>query len=123
MLKLLLDEHISPQVAAGLSRRESKLLVFALNQWQTGRFVGVPDAELLTAAATERLTLVTNDRRTIPPLLKRWAEEERDHGGVVFVDDSTIPSSEIGRLVKSLHALWNEAAQWDWVNRTCLLRR
>ena len=33
------------------------------------------------------LTLVTYDRRTIPPLLKTWAEEERTHGGVVFVDE------------------------------------
>src|ERR1035437_10509312 len=36
--------------------------------------------------AHELITIVTCDRRTIPSLLKTWAEEERTHGGVVFVD-------------------------------------
>jgi hypothetical protein len=118
MLKLLLDEHVSPRVAEGLSRRERSLLVCSLSEWQGGRFVGVSDEELLKAATVERLTLVTYDRRTIPRLLKRWGEEEREHSGVVFVDDSTIPASDIGGLVRSLHTLWEEAAQWDWSTRT-----
>jgi len=123
MLKLLLDEHISRRVAEGLRRSERKLLVFSLDEFQSGHFLGGPDEELLKAAAVEELTLVTYDRRTIPPLLKRWAEEGRQHAGVVFIDNATIPGSDIGRLVRSLQALWIESGQWDWSNRTCLLRR
>ena len=57
---------------------------------------------LLKAAAVERLTLVTYDRRTITPLLKVWGEAGLEHGGVVFVDNHTIASSDIGGLVKAL---------------------
>jgi hypothetical protein len=49
-------------------------------------------------AAEQDLTLVTYDRRTIPPWLKAWAEEGRRHGGVVFVDEKTIPPADIGGL-------------------------
>jgi hypothetical protein len=123
MLRLLLDEHISPEVANGLRRRAKRLSILSLNEWQQGRFLGVPDDVLLMAAAVEQLTLVTYDRRTIPPLLKRWAEEGREHAGVVFVDNRTISSSDIGGLVKALELLWAQGAEWDWVDRTVIVRR
>ena len=123
MLKLLLDEHVSPEVANGLRLRAKGLFVCALGEWQEGRFLGLPDDVLLKAAAAEHLTLVTYDRRTIPPLLKVWAEEGREHGGVILVDNRTIPASDIGGLVKALRAVWHQGAKWDWTNRTMMLRR
>src|SRR5262249_43305978 len=123
MLRLLLDEHISPEVANGLRRHAKGLFVCPLGQWHEGRFLGMPDDVLLTAAAREELTLVTYDRRTIPPLLKIWAEEGRDHGGIVFVDNLTISSSDVGSLVKALQSLWRQSATWDWGNRVLILHR
>jgi hypothetical protein len=123
MLKLLLDEHISPGVANGLRRHAKGLFVCPLNEWEGGRLLGLPDEVLLKSAALQGFTLVTYDRRTIPPLLKVWAEEGRDHGGVVFVDNRTIPSSDVGGLVKALQSLWKQAAKWDWTNRTVIMRR
>jgi hypothetical protein len=123
MLKLLLDEHISPYVATGLRRHVKGLFVFPLGEWNDGRFLGVSDDVVLKAAFHEGLTLVTYDRRTIPPLLKTWAEEGRNHGGVVFVDNRTISSADIGGLVKALRALWDEGRNWDWSNRIVMLRR
>lgn len=35
MLKLLLDEHISPDIAAGLVRRNPKLLVRQMTEWES----------------------------------------------------------------------------------------
>jgi hypothetical protein len=67
--------------------------------------------------------LVTYDRRTIPPLLKTWAEAGQHHGGVIFVDEKTISPSDIGGQVLALTALAREAAAWDWTNRVCFLRR
>ena len=55
-------------------------------EWEAGSFLGQDDAACLQSAFAQRLTLVTYDRRTIPPLLKAWAEEGRHHGGVIFVD-------------------------------------
>jgi hypothetical protein len=123
MLKLLLDEHISPGVAAGLLRRSRWLVVHAMAEWEGGSFLGQEDEACLREAAAQGLTLVTYDRRTITPLLKAWAEEGRSHGGVIFVDEKTISQAEIGGLVLSLSRLAQEAGKWDWTNRIVFLRR
>jgi hypothetical protein len=123
MLKLLLDEHISSGVAAGLRRRSRTLVVHAMAEWEGGNFLGQDDAVCLREAAAQGLTLVTYDLRTIPPLLKAWAEEGRSHGGVVFVDEKTISLAEIGGLVFSLSRLAREAGKWDWTNQIVFLWR
>jgi len=123
MLKLLLDEHISPDVATGLRRLNRLTEIRYLVEWENGRFLGQDDPACLREAAVQGLTLVTYDRRTIPPLLKIWGEEERTHGGVVFVDEKTISPADIGGLVWALTALVRETGKWDWKNRIHFLRR
>lgn len=123
MLKLLLDEHISPDVAEGVRRRNRKQVVRYMTEWEGGDFLGRDDSACLQKAAKQGLTLVTYDRRTIPPLLKTWAEEERAHGGVVFVDEKTISPANIGGLVGALTQLSKETRRWDWTNRIYFLRR
>lgn len=123
MLKLLLDEHISPAVAAGLMRRHRSLTVHSLLGWEEGRFLGQDDAVCLEHAARQRLTLVTYDRRTIPPLLKTWSEEGREHSGVIFIDERTISPARIGGQVRGLSNLIRIAAKWNWTNRVCFLQR
>ena len=123
MLKLLLDEHISADVAAGLRRRHRSLVVHCLAEWEMGSFLGLNDSDCLEKAAARGLTLVTYDRRTIPPLLKAWAQENRSHGGVIFVDEKTLGPHDIGGLVRALLSLFEESGRWDWTNRVCFLRR
>ena len=123
MLKMLFDEHLSPDVAAGLRRRRRSLIVYCLAEWEQGNFLGLDDSACLEKAATQGLTLVTYDRRTIPPLLKAWAEEERRHGGVIFIDEKTLAPDNIGGLVRALLSLYEETGRWDWTNRVCFLRR
>jgi hypothetical protein len=122
MLKLLLDEHISPEVANGVQRRNRSLVIHSMVQWEGGNFLGKEDSVCLLEAARQRLTLVTYDRRTIPPLLKLWAEEERSHGGVIFVDEKTISAADIGALVRALIALTGAAGEIDWTNQVYFLR-
>jgi hypothetical protein len=123
MLKLLLDEHISPEVANGVQRRNRSPVVQSMVEWESGNFLGKEDSVCLLEAAKQRLTLVTYDRRTIPPLLKLWAEEGRSHGGVIFVDEKTISPADIGRLVRALISLAGEAGEIDWTNQVYFLRR
>lgn len=123
MLKFLLDEHISPTVVDGLRRRHRSLVVICIVEWEGGEFLGQPDWACLQQAAALELTLVTYDRRTIPLLLKNWAEEGRKHGGVIFVDEKTISPADIGSLVRALSNLARKGAKWDWTNRVCFLRR
>jgi hypothetical protein len=122
MLKLLLDEHISPAVADGLRRSAPSLPVFCMTSWESGEFLGQTDSACLAQAATQRLTLLTYDRRTIPPLLKVWAEEGRSHGGIIFVDEKTISPADTRRLLRALSQLARESERWDWTNRVCFLR-
>jgi hypothetical protein len=122
MLKLLLDEHISPEVASGVQRRSRSLVIHSMVEWESGTFLGKEDSVCLLEAAKQGLTLVTYDRRTIPPLLKLWAEEGRFHGGVIFVDEKTISPAEIGGLVRALISLANETGEIDWTNQVYFLR-
>ena len=122
MLQLLLDEHISREVAKGL-RRLHKGSVLSLAEWEQGKFLGLPDDALLQAAGEQGYTLVTYDLRTIPPILKAWAEAGRDHGGVIFVDEKTIPPSDFGGLIRSLSQVFSEMADGPWANRIIFLRR
>jgi hypothetical protein len=123
MLKFLLDEHISPAVATGLRRRYRAVKVHAMVEWEDGDYLGQDDSACLREAAAKGLTLVTYDRRTIPPLLKAWAEEGRKHGGVVFADEKTISQANIGGLVRALAELARETIDWEWTNRVYFLRR
>jgi hypothetical protein len=65
---------------------------------------------LLQEAHRLKLTLVTYNLRTIPLLLRTWADETPSHGGVIFVDEKTIAPSDIGALLKLAaahgHAHW-----------------
>jgi len=122
MLRLLLDEHISPVVAGGLRRRHRALSVVCMVEWEDGEFLGQPDSACLRQAAAQGLSLVTYDRRTIPSLLKVWAEEGRTHGGLMFVDEKTIPPSDVGTLARALSALWLKTVKWDWSDRICFLQ-
>lgn len=123
MLKLLLDEHISADEADGLRRRNRSLIIHWMAEWQGSDFLGKEDPACLLEAAKQDLTLVIYDRRTIPPLLKIWAEEGRRHGGVIFVDEKTISPADVGGLVRALLQLSKEAERWDWTDRVYFLRR
>ena len=123
MLRLLLDEHLSPDIAEGLRRRRKNLMIHGLAEWEGGRFLGLSDEAILEEAAIQQLTLVTYDLKTIPPLLKAWIEAGRDHGGVIFVDNKTIPSSNRGGLIRALQKIAENAGQDDWTNQVYFLRR
>ena len=118
MLKLLLSERISPNVASGLRRRARGIVVHALAEWEGGNYLAREEVSCLKEAARQRLTFVTYDRLTIPPLLKAWADEECasgecSHGGFVFIDEKSIPPAETAGLVLALAMLAKEAERWD----------
>ena len=123
MLKLLLDEHISPNVADCLRRRNRSLIAHGMVEWEGGDYLGKDDVACLLEAAKQGLTLVTYDRRTIPLLLKIWAEAGRPHGGVIFVDEMTISPADIGGLVRALIQLSKETGNLDWTNLVYFLQR
>lgn len=123
MVKFLLDEHIAAAAVAAVERYTPRLYVAHLANWKGGRLLGCDDAALLEVAATAGLTLVTYDCRTVPRLLKDWAEQGRQHGGVVLVDYSTLRPSDVGGLAKALAHLAKLAQAWEGGDRVVYLTR
>ena len=69
-----LGGHISPVVARELASKRPEIDVIAVQAWEDGAHIGLPDMDLLQLAATQGLSLVTYDQRTIAPLLNTWGE-------------------------------------------------
>ena len=120
MLRFLTDEQISPLVAKQAARRG--LDIHAIPSWQGGQFLSAPDDVLLQAAHRERRTLVTFDLRTIPPLLRDWAEQGIEHSGVILIDEKTVAPNNIGGIIAALCTLWKERGSDDWTGRAMFLR-
>ena len=123
MLRLLTDEQISPAVARQAPSRCRGIRIIAMRSWEGGHFLSACDELVLQEAHKQKLTLVTFDLRTIPPLLRLWAEQDVDHGGVVLVDERTFSQNDIGGLVAALCALWKAHGDLDWSNRVIYLKR
>ena len=121
MLSLLLDEQISPSIADQLRRRNSKIHVLALSEWHSGTYLSAYDYEILLAANVEKLSLVTYDLSTISPLLRSMHEQGKQHGGVIFIDNKTIPSNQFGVLVTALETLWGKHKTEIWDDRVVFL--
>ena len=122
MLRLLLDEHISPTIAEQLRVKRPKMEVISLQEWGNGGYLGLSDEVILTSAIKEGLTLVTYDQRTIAPLIKLWSEEGKSHGGVIFIDWRTLAPHNFGGLVKALCTLWDAQSDLSWTDRALYLK-
>lgn len=122
MLRFLLDEHFSEKVAKQAATRCVGLHVVAMKHWRDGMFLASADSVWLPEAAKDKLTLITYDRATIPPVLKAWAEQGIHHGGVIFVDNRSIPQRDIGGLVKAICKFWQENRKLDWQDRVDFLK-
>ena len=123
MLQFLLDEHISPAVAREAAAKCRGMKILAFKHWRFGCLMGTADRLFLPEAKLDGLTLVTYDQKTIPPLLKEWAEQGIDHGGVIFVDTKTIAPNDFGALVAALREVWTSERRADWTNRVVFLRK
>lgn len=101
-LRFLLDENVDAQVAEALHDRGIEAV--ALTEWQSGRFLSSPDADVLRAAAEESRVLVTYDVH-MSSLLVEFGEHGEHHAGVVFVSPKSISQSDVGTLVRALERL------------------
>jgi hypothetical protein len=115
--------RLSPAIASCLRRLNPGIEAHAISQWVGGGFLGLADQQLLMRAATDGLTLVTYDCRTIPDLLMKWGEQGRSHTGVIFVDERTIAPGDIGGLVRALASLFSDFGHRNWENRLMFLPR
>ena len=123
MLRLLLDEHLSDDIAVGVRAEAPGVEIVSLREWQEGVYVGAPDDVLPQATYAPDTTLLTFDQRTIMPVLGDWGERGIAHGGVVFGSSYTFATGDFGGIGRALMRLWIEQGQLDWTSRVVYMRK
>ncbi len=101
-MKLLLDEHYSGLIAERLRGDGHDVLTVT----DLG-LKAIADEPLLERATEDRRALLTNNVRHFAPLAVRWAAEGRQHFGLLFTDDRTLPrgAQTIGTYLRILDDL------------------
>lgn len=94
-MKALLDEHLSPQIAALL--REAGLDVLAVADRDD--LVACSDRVVFETATTEGRAVVTNNIKDFRPLAAEWLAMGRTHPGLIL-----LPSART-RTHAAVHAL------------------
>jgi predicted nuclease of predicted toxin-antitoxin system len=99
-VRLLLDEHIDPQVAQQLRDRDRDVLAV---QEQLG-LCGMSDDLLLTLAAHERRVIVTKNIHDFVRIHHEWLARDQHHCGILLLHSRRYPDgpSAIGKLVTAL---------------------
>lgn len=107
-MKLLLDEHISPNVARALRDRGYDVVAVAERQ----ELRGVEDRQVLLAAEAEGRVTVTADVRDFTRLGFDRLPNRRWHAGIVLASRTTFLLSDIGfgTLIRALEYLMTEKA-------------
>jgi Domain of unknown function (DUF5615) len=120
-VKLLLDEHYPNAIAVQLrtaGRDAVTVSELGLN--------GANDEPLLAFAASEERALLTNNVRDFAAIATRWATAGRDHYGLLFTSDQSLPRgrSTIGLYLEVLGRLMDTYPAGDalrnqvrWLNR------
>jgi hypothetical protein len=80
-VKALLDEQLSPQIAARLRDKGYDVEAVA----ERTDLVGSTDREVLELATQEGRTVVTNNVKDFRPLAARWLAQGRIHAGLILV--------------------------------------
>ena len=108
-IKLLLDVHISPEVAAALKRQFPRLDVKSIHETD---WAALPDEVLLELLDTESRVLVTRDVNTIPGHCKARIAAGKTFAGVIYADSKKLRQTDtrglIRRLIEVLAKIGNE---------------
>lgn len=108
-IKLLLDVHISPEVAAALKRRFPDLDVKSIHETD---WAALPDEVLLELLDQEGRVLVTRDVNTVPHHCKQRIVAGKTFAGVIYADSKKLRQTDqrglIRRLVEVLEKHGNE---------------
>ena len=102
MHAVLVDEDFNRHIVAGLFRRRPELRF----ERAVNLVAGLSDSELLEAAASRGLVVLTHDARTMPAHAYRRVEEGKPRPGVVVVPQSM----SIGAAIDELELLLNAVA-------------
>jgi hypothetical protein len=104
-VRLLLDEHYTDAIV-----RQLRAAGHDADSVSERKLKGLEDEPLLELCDRESRALVTNNVREFVPLAREWAAAGRDHAGLIFTSDASLPRHKgtVGRYVTLLAALMTE---------------
>jgi hypothetical protein len=99
-VKLLLDEHYSPEIARQLRTRGHDVVAVV----ERADLVGLGDDDLLDRMTQERRAIMTNNVKDFMPLASRVTLASGHHYGLLFTADKSMPRrlDAVGRFVDAL---------------------
>ena len=116
MPRYLTDENISPIVAQEVGRLLTGCDILSILEWHNSRYVSKDDELILGQSEIEGLTLITYDRHSIRRILNRWYELERNHSGVVYINNATIRNNDFRSIIRALLVFCEACADRDLTN-------
>lgn len=108
-MRLLLDEHYSPEIARQLRQRGHDVVSVK----ERPDLEGLKDESLFARMASERRAIVTNNVKDFMRLADRAATTGEEHYGVLFTSDKSMPRRKdaIGRFLSVLDGLLAESPE------------
>jgi predicted nuclease of predicted toxin-antitoxin system len=104
-LRFLLDEDMSQRVAEGLRARG----IDAVSVHEIGRGNRrIPDEEQLAYATGDGRVFVTYNRGDFQALDSTWRRQGRQHAGILWCLERSIPRRAMGDLIRALEAVERE---------------
>ncbi len=113
-LKLLLDEHLAPQVAGALARRFAGLDVVSIYRTP---LQGLEDPPLLEVLDRDKRTLATRDVNSVPLHIRRRLEAKLTHAGVIYIPSKRLLQTDIRGTIRRLVAVIEAHGNEDWTCR------
>ena len=114
-LKLLLDVHISPEVAAALRRRFPGLDVKSIHETD---WAALPDEVLLELLDAEGRVLVTHDVNTVPGHCKARLAAGQTFAGVIYADSKKLRQTDRRGLIRRLAEVVKQHGHEDFTCRS-----
>ena len=111
----MLDVHLTPEVAAALSRRFPDLDVKSIHETD---WAALPDEVLLELLDTEKRVLVTRDVNTMPGHTKARIAAGKTHAGVIYADSKKLRQTDQRGLIRRLADVVKKHGHEDFTCRS-----
>lgn len=110
-MRLCLDQHYSPKIAAALRERGHDVIAAEAE----GDLRGLRDEELLASCLHQRRALLSENAADFMPLVHQLAVHGDEHYGLIFSSPASMPrgASTIGLFTEALDRLLRERPAED----------